>query len=52
LTGRAELGRTHGVLAQMRSVPRSERARSARQSLAFAAAPRRTPIATSAAAPQ
>jgi len=50
LTGRADLVRTHGVLAQMRSVPSSERARSARQSLAFASAPRRTPIAASAAA--
>jgi membrane peptidoglycan carboxypeptidase len=50
LTGRADLVRTHGVLAQMRSVPSSERARSARQSLAFASAPRRTPIAVSAAA--
>jgi hypothetical protein len=50
LTGRAELVRTHGVLAQMRSVPRSDRARSARQSLAFARAPRQAPIPTSAAA--
>jgi hypothetical protein len=50
LTGRADLARTHGVLAQMRSVPSSERARSARQSLVFAAAPRNTPIAASAAA--
>lgn len=50
LTGRADLLRTHGVLARMRSVPHGERARSARQSLVFAAPPRRTPIAASAAA--
>lgn len=50
LTGRADLARTHGVLAQMRSVPRGERTRSARQSLVFARPPRRTPIAASAAA--
>jgi hypothetical protein len=50
LTGRADLVHTHAVLAQMRSVPRSERAQSARQSLVFVAAPRRTPIAASAAA--
>jgi hypothetical protein len=50
LSGRADLQRTHRVLAQMRSVPSGERARSARQSLAFAPAPRRTPIAASAAA--
>lgn len=50
LTGRADLARTHTVLAQMRSVPAGERTRLARQSLAFAPAPRTTPIATSAAA--
>lgn len=50
LTGRADLARTHGVLAQMRSVPSSERARFARQSLVFARAPRHTPIAGSSTA--
>lgn len=50
LTGRADLERTHGVLAQMRSVARGERARSARQSLVFARAPRRAPPASSAQA--
>ena len=52
LTGRAELARTHRVLAQMRSVPSSERAQSARQSLVFAHAPRQTPLAASASAAQ
>jgi monofunctional biosynthetic peptidoglycan transglycosylase len=50
LTGHADLVRPLGVLAQMRSVPALERARSARQSLAFAPAPRYAPIAASAAA--
>jgi hypothetical protein len=50
LTGRADLARTHGVLAQMRSVPARERARFARQSLVFARAPRHTPIAGAATA--
>jgi hypothetical protein len=50
LTGRADLERTQAVLAQMRSVPSVERARSARQSLVFARAPRQTPIAASAKA--
>ena len=50
LTGRADLAHTHAVLAQMRSVARSERARSARQSLGFAAPPREKPVPASAAA--
>ncbi|HTT11733.1 MAG TPA: biosynthetic peptidoglycan transglycosylase [Burkholderiaceae bacterium] len=50
LTGRADLERTHRVLAQMRSLASGERARAARQSLVFARAPRQTPIAASAAA--
>ena len=50
LTGRPDLIHTRGVLAQMRSVPVLERVRSSRQSLAFAPAPRQTPIAASAAA--
>jgi hypothetical protein len=50
LTGRPDLTHTRGVLAQMRSVPTLERVRSSRQSLAFAPAPRQTPIAASAAA--
>jgi membrane peptidoglycan carboxypeptidase len=50
LTGRADLARAHGVLARMRSIPAGERARLARQSLAFARAPRQTPVAASAAA--
>jgi len=50
LTGRADLEHAHRVLAQMRGVPSGERARVAHQSLAFAHAPRQTPIAASAAA--
>lgn len=50
LPGRADLARAHEVVAQMRSLPASERRRAARQALAFARAPRGAPIAASAVA--
>ena len=52
LSGRADLVRTHHVLAQMHGVPSRERAQSARQSLVFAHAPRQTPLAPSASTAQ
>jgi membrane peptidoglycan carboxypeptidase len=50
LTGRPDPVRAHAVLAQMRSVPRGERTRAARQALVFAAPPRERPLPVSAAA--
>jgi membrane peptidoglycan carboxypeptidase len=50
LSGHADPARARSVLAQMRTVPARERARSARQSLVFASAPRLKPVAAWAAA--
>jgi hypothetical protein len=50
LTGRADLARTHAVLAQMRSLPPGERTRAARTSLAFAPVPKGARAAAAVAA--